>query len=67
MNLNGSCYCGEVKFSAESYTPYSYKRCYCFFCCRKKSRSGGYGINIMALADLLVVQGQGNLVFHHGV
>ena len=66
MNIEGSCYCGEVKFSAISHTPYPYMQCYCSFC-RKTSGSGGYGINIMAQADSLNVQGQDNLVFHHGM
>jgi len=41
-------------------------RCYCSFC-RKTSGSGGYGINIMAQADSLRVQGQNKLLFHHGI
>ena len=66
MNIEGSCYCGAVKFSAVSHTPYPYMRCYCTFC-RKTSGSGGYGINIMAQADSLSIKGQDNLVFHHGM
>jgi hypothetical protein len=66
MNIKGSCYCGEVKFSVISHTPYPYMRCYCSLC-RKTSGSGGYGINIMAQADSLSVQGQDKLVFHHGM
>ena len=66
MNIEGSCYCGKVSFSALSHTPYPYMRCYCSFC-RKTSGSGGYGINIMAQADSLIVQGQDNLAFHHGM
>ena len=66
MSIDGSCYCGEVKFSAISHTPYPYMRCYCSFC-RKTSGSGGYGINIMAQADSLSVYGQSKLAFHHGM
>ena len=66
MNIEGSCYCGKVSFSALSHTPYPYMRCYCSIC-RKTSGSGGYGINIMAQADSLIVQGQDNLAFHHGM
>lgn len=65
MLIEGSCYCGAVHFSAISYTPYPYMRCYCSFC-RKTSGSGGYGINIMAQADSLLVKGEENLIFHHG-
>jgi hypothetical protein len=66
MKIDGSCYCGTVKFSANSHTPYPYMRCYCSYC-RKTSGSGGYGINIMAQADTLVVSGEKELVFHHGM
>lgn len=40
-------------------------RCYCSFC-RKTSGSGGYGINIMAKADSLVIKGEKHLLFHYG-
>ncbi|MCG6887267.1 MAG: GFA family protein [Proteobacteria bacterium] len=66
MEIEGSCYCGAVKFSAISHTPYPYIRCYCSFC-RKTSGSGGYGINIMAQAETLAVRGEKALVFHHGL
>jgi len=66
MIIDGSCYCERVSFSAVSNTPYPFMRCYCSFC-RKTSGSGGYGINIMAQADSLIVQGQKSLVFHHGI
>ena len=66
MKIEGSCYCGAVKFSAITHTPYPYMRCYCSFC-RKTSGSGGYGINIMAQAESLVVEGEDNLAFHHGM
>ena len=66
MNIEGSCYCGGVRFSAESHTPYPYMHCYCSFC-RKTSGSGGYGINIMAQADSLVIEGEANLLYHHGM
>jgi hypothetical protein len=66
MKIEGSCYCGAVRFSAESKTPYPYMRCYCSFC-RKTSGSGGYGINIMAQAESLEIEGEANLLFHHGM
>ena len=66
MNIEGSCYCGAVSYSALSQTPYPYMHCYCSFC-RKTGGSGGYGINIMALADSLCITGEQNLRFHHGM
>ncbi len=55
MLLEGSCHCGAVKFSVESYTPYPYMRCYCSIC-RKTAGGGGYTINIMGQAILRVGQ-----------
>ena len=66
MKIEGSCYCGAVRFAAVSHTPYPYLRCYCSFC-RKTSGSGGYGINIMVQTDSLTVEGEDNLAFHHGM
>jgi hypothetical protein len=63
MDIIGSCYCSAVSFSAISYTPYPYMRCYCSFC-RKTSGSGGYGINIMAQAESLSIKGEKHLHFH---
>jgi len=65
MKLVGGCYCGVVSFSVMSHTPYPYMRCYCSFC-RSTSGSGGYGINIMAEADTLAVEGEQFLSSHHG-
>lgn len=66
MNIEGTCYCGAVKFSAFTHTPYPYMRCYCA-CCRKTSGGGGYGVNIMAQADSLHVVGKEHLFFRHGM
>ena len=55
--LHGSCYCGAVCFSVESYTPYPYLWCYCSIC-RKTAGGGGYAINIMGQAATLKVQGR---------
>ena len=63
--LEGGCYCQAVTFSVYSHTPYPYMRCYCCFC-RTTSGSGGYGINIMAEANTLAVDGEASLVSHHG-
>ncbi len=65
MKIEGTCYCRAVKFSAISHTPYPYMRCYCSFC-RKTGGSGGYGINIMAEADSLQIEGGQGTHYHHG-
>lgn len=57
MQLEGSCYCGKVKFTCTSITPYPYMRCYCSIC-RKTAGGGGYAINIMAEADTMEVEGE---------
>jgi len=66
MKIEGSCYCGVVSYAAQTQTPYPYMHCYCSFC-RKTGGSGGYGINIMAEANSLSVNGEENLHFHHGM
>lgn len=63
MELEGSCYCGVVRFRVTSTTPYPFMRCYCTVC-RKTAGAGGYAINIMARADTLRVEGDDNLAFH---
>lgn len=63
MKIEGSCYCGAVKFSVVSYTPYPFMRCYCSIC-RKTAGAGGYAINIMAQADTLKIQGEANIAHH---
>jgi len=60
MWLHGSCHCGAVCFSVESYTPYPYMRCYRSIC-RKTAGSGGYAINLMGQAQSLKVQGRGHV------
>jgi len=65
MKITGSCYCKKITYTALTHTPCPYMRCYCSFC-RKTSGSGGYGINIMAQADSLSVQGETELSFNQG-
>jgi hypothetical protein len=60
MMLDGSCHCGAVRFSVESYAPNPYMHCYCSIC-RKTAGGGGYAINIMGQTKTLVVQGRKNL------
>ncbi len=63
MEIEGSCYCGQVKFTAVSHTPYPYMRCYCSMC-RKTAGGGGYSINIMAQADTFKVEGEAHAAVH---
>jgi hypothetical protein len=63
MEIKGSCYCGRVKFTAVSHTPYPYMRCYCSIC-RKTAGGGGYAINIMAQADTFKVEGEAHVAVH---
>ncbi|MCA8928864.1 MAG: hypothetical protein KDC18_12405 [Alphaproteobacteria bacterium] len=32
MHTTGSCYCGSVRFSWETYVPVPYLRCHCSIC-----------------------------------
>lgn len=64
MKLDGSCYCGGIRFHVVSQTPYPYMRCYCSIC-RKTGGGGGYAINIMGLAETLEVTDEHQrLAFH---
>ncbi len=60
MLLEGSCHCRAVRFSLTSQTPYPYMLCYCTIC-RKTDGGGGFAINIMGLAETLVVKGEAHL------
>lgn len=57
MHLEGSCCCRAVSFSVESPHPYPFMRCYCSIC-RKTQGGGGFAINIGALYDTLVIEGE---------
>ena len=64
MYLEGSCHCGDVRFSVDAYAPVPYLRCYCSVC-RKTAGGGGFAINLGARADSLKVQGAEHIsVFH---
>ena len=56
MQLEGSCFCGAVRFTVESRTPYPYRRCYCARC-RKTAGGTGAAANVLAQASTLVVDG----------
>ncbi len=57
MKLKGSCHCGKVKFTVESGEPVPFMRCYCSIC-RKTAGSGGYAINLGAIARTMRVRGK---------
>lgn len=56
LKLEGSCCCGEVRFSADSQAPIPFMRCYCSIC-RKTAGGGGYAINLHADKRTLTVEG----------
>jgi hypothetical protein len=56
MQLSGSCFCGAVRFTVESRTPYPYRRCYCTRC-RKTAGGTGAAANVLAQASTLAVEG----------
>ena len=60
MQLSGSCHCGAVAFTVESYAPMPYLRCHCSIC-RKTGGGGGYAINLGAHAKSLIVHGEENI------
>lgn len=66
MHLDGSCYCGAVRFSVEAYAPVPYLRCYCSIC-RKTAGGGGYAVNLGAKADTLKVTGKKHVRMFHAV
>jgi hypothetical protein len=60
MQLAGSCFCGAVRFTVETRTPYPYRRCYCGRC-RKTAGGTGAAANILAQASSLAVEGADEL------
>jgi hypothetical protein len=56
MQLAGSCFCGAVRFTVETRTPYPYRRCYCGRC-RKTAGGTGAAANILAQASTLALDG----------
>lgn len=60
MNIDGSCYCGRVRFAAVSHTPYPFMQCYCSIC-RKTAGTGGFAINLGALTRTMKVSGKRHL------
>lgn len=60
MHLEGSCHCGDVRFSCDAYAPVPYLHCYCSIC-RKTGGGGGYAINLGAWKKTLKVHGREHL------
>jgi hypothetical protein len=60
MQLEGSCHCGAVRFTAKSPHPYPFNLCYCSIC-RKTAGAGGFAINISADHTTLEVEGEANV------
>ena len=60
MQLAGSCFCGAVRFTVSTTTPYPYRRCYCGRC-RKTAGGTGADANILAQASTLSVDGADSL------
>ena len=56
MQLAGSCFCGAVRFTVETRTPYPYRRCYCARC-RKTAGGTGAAANLLAQASSLEIEG----------
>jgi hypothetical protein len=57
MRLEGSCHCGKVRFSVDAPEPVPYLRCFCSIC-RKTAGSGGFGINLGARVEGMVIVGE---------
>jgi len=64
MQLKGSCHCGAVTFSLNSFSPYPYQRCYCSIC-RKTQGGGGYAINLGGDARSMKVKGADNITIYN--
>ena len=60
MRLEGSCHCGDVRFSLESPHPYPFNLCYCSIC-RKTAGAGGFAINLSGQAETLKIEGEENI------
>ena len=66
MQLAGSCHCGAVAFTVEAPHPYPFNLCYCSIC-RKTAGTGGFAINLGALADTLQVDGWDSIRSYNAV
>lgn len=52
MELQGSCRCGAVKFSALSHTPYPFMRCYCTICRKaREARAAAWAVGLPEPAE----------------
>jgi hypothetical protein len=60
MKLEGSCHCGEVRFTVHSAHPQPFNLCYCSIC-RKTAGGGGYAINVSGDYNSLEVSGRDSI------
>ncbi|MGY4515828.1 GFA family protein [Lysobacter sp. HA18] len=60
MRIEGSCHCGNVRFSCEAPSPVPYQICYCSIC-RKTAGGSGGAINLGARMDTLQVEGRDHI------
>ncbi len=60
MFLSGSCHCGIVKFTVDSFHPYPFNHCYCSIC-RKTAGASGSAVNLSARFETLQVEGEKNI------
>eukprot|EP01098_Paradermamoeba_levis_P013515 TRINITY_DN6177_c0_g5_i1.p1 TRINITY_DN6177_c0_g5~~TRINITY_DN6177_c0_g5_i1.p1 ORF type:complete len:187 (-),score=46.36 TRINITY_DN6177_c0_g5_i1:256-777(-) len=54
VTLHGSCHCGKVAFTVDSFTPYPIMICHCI---TDTKTSGFYNCNIKGETNTLVIQG----------
>ena len=62
ISLQGSCRCGQVRFSADSHAPLPFMRCSCSIC-QKIAGGGGYAVNLHGDKRTMKVEGRA-AVFH---
>ena len=60
MRIEGSCHCGQVRFSCEAPSRVPYQICDCSIC-RKTAGGSGGAINLGARMDTLQVEGREHL------
>ncbi|KAF8311401.1 hypothetical protein DL93DRAFT_1484603 [Clavulina sp. PMI_390] len=65
QKLEGSCHCGSVKFTCDSYAPVAYQLCMCSMC----RKCGGYGgsVNLGAYAESLKIEGEEHIKKYQAV
>lgn len=62
--LKGSCHCGKVKFTVESFTPVPFMICHCI---ADTKTSGRYNCNIMGESKTMKIEGADNIKTYQSV